>query len=85
MKPDHYGRYYWCVKTDLSDSGEIYLHADQAEISPNGELTLCVPKGDGSHVNMAFAVGHWKAVHAASVFDGAPVAVQHWSGEVVNG
>jgi hypothetical protein len=37
---DQYGRRYWCVKSPLSQDGEIYLHADFVEVSNNGDLQL---------------------------------------------
>ena len=80
--PDHYGALYWCVKTDLSESGEIYLHADRTEIV-DGILLFWRETGDGKpFVNLAIAPGQWRALFAASVMDGHAVAVEHWAGEV---
>jgi hypothetical protein len=28
--PERYGQFYWCVKTTVSDDGEIYLHASSS-------------------------------------------------------
>lgn len=78
-----YGRFYWCVKSDLSPEGEIYLHADRVEFLPSGAVVFhCDQWG---YPNMAFAAGQWTAVYAASVIDGHAVAVEIWKGEVVPG
>jgi hypothetical protein len=50
----------------------------------NGDLTFIRHRKDGTdQINLAVASGKWLAVYAASVWDGAPVAVDHWAGEVV--
>ncbi len=75
-----YGSFYWCVKTPLSASGEIYVHADGVAIT-DGCLVLA---GPGEHgVNMIFGPGQWQACFAASCLDGHAVAVEHWPGEVL--
>jgi hypothetical protein len=78
MSADRYGRSYWCVKTPLSPSGEIDLHADGMSIR-DGCLIFT---GRDSAVNMMFAPGQWQAAFAASCIDGHAVAVEHWPGEV---
>jgi hypothetical protein len=78
MSADRYGRSYWCVKTPLSPSGEIYLHADGLSIR-DGCLIFT---GRDSAVNMMFAPGQWQVAFAASCIDGHAVAVEHWPGEV---
>jgi hypothetical protein len=37
---DHYGRYYWCIKTtsDISSNGEIYVMADDVVVTEAGAL-----------------------------------------------
>jgi hypothetical protein len=83
MGCEKYGQYYWCVKTPLSGSGEIYVHADEARILPDGTLSLNrMDDGVVKYVNLAIAPGQWTALYAASVLDGAAVAVEHWEGEV---
>lgn len=80
--PDHYGDLYWCVKTDLSENGEIYVHADEVELKDG---TLIFWKGRGiqrEFVNLALAPGKWQTFYAASIMDGSAVAVVHWKGEV---
>lgn len=77
-----YGRYYWCVKTALSDDGEIYVFADDVSIE-DGALWLTQRKdGVGDQLVLAFAPGQWTAVFGASCIDGHAVAVEHWAGEV---
>lgn len=83
MGCDQYGQYYWCVKTPLSKSGEIYAHADEARVLPDGTLSLVrLQDGKVKYINLAIAPGQWTAMYAANVLDGSAVAVQHWDGEV---
>lgn len=79
-----YGNLYWCVKTPLSEVGEIYLYGDRMALNEDGSLLFYryTDSGDGEAVNMAFAPGQWKAVYAASAIDGSPVAVTLWEGEM---
>ncbi len=77
-KPEAHGRHYWCVRTDISQSGEVYLLADSVEVR-DGALILI--GSNENRVNMAFAPGHWNAVFAASIIDGSPLAVEHWADE----
>jgi len=80
---ERYGRYYWCIKTPVSKSGEIYVHADEARILPDGTLSLVQTKeGAPASINLALASGKWTAVYGASVIDGSAVAVEYWEGEV---
>jgi len=81
MANDKYGKYYWCVKTHLSESGEIYANADEALVTETGDLVLR-RTGDNEHTTLILAQGEWKACFAASVMDGTPVAVDHWEGEL---
>jgi hypothetical protein len=87
MGPDHYGQYYWCVKTKVSKSREIYVNADHVEFTQSGGVIFWRdqdaddrPRVKG--VNLSLAAGQWTAVFAASAIDGHAVAVQHWEGEV---
>ncbi len=93
MSTDSYGRYYWCVKTSLSEDKEIYLHADFVEINENGDALFIQEKEQKSApgaaierpkriVNLCLASGSWSSLFAASVMDGHAVAVDHWKGEV---
>jgi len=81
-----YGRFYWCVKVEkeLSQDGEIYLMADDVRIDDGDLIFVRQREGGTEQINLAIASGDWKAVYAASVWDGAPVAVDHWGGEVVD-
>jgi hypothetical protein len=80
---EKYGNLYWCVKTKLSKSGEIYVMADEAQVLPDGTLSMNRNKaGAPISINLAIAPGHWTACYAASLLDGAAVAVEHWEGEV---
>lgn len=77
--PSDYGRFYWCVKTELSENGEIYIFAAEVIFTPIGGVNFLGVEG---RVNLALAPGQWSAVYAASCFDGSAVAVEHWKGEV---
>jgi hypothetical protein len=86
---ERYGECYWCIKSQLSESGEIYMHADRVEINSHGDLRM-VSDLDGpgtgnieTVVRLALSAGHWACVFAASVMDGSAVAVDHWKGEIV--
>jgi hypothetical protein len=83
-----YGNLYWCVKTNMSEDGEIYLHADSVHFTSTGDVVFSkapnTGKGNAQPTPMlALASGHWTALYAASVIDGHAVAVEHWKGEVV--
>ncbi len=81
--PSDYGRYYWCVKSELSKDGDIFVMADEARVTPSGGV-LFVSKSDGEDaekIRLAIAAGQWSAVYAASCLDGSAVAVEHWKGE----
>lgn len=75
-----YGRYYWCIKTDLSTDGEIYVHADRMRLDQGAMIF----ESDGDQVRLILAPGTWKAAFAASVIDGHAVAVEHWKGEIAD-
>jgi hypothetical protein len=77
--PEKYGDYYWCVKSDLSKDGEIYIHADNVIINDNGDLILSNKSG---RINFSVAKGSWTACFAASAIDGCAVAAERWEGEV---
>ena len=79
----NYGNLYWCIKTDLSnETGEIYAFADKVLMDPTGCLVLLHRGDGGEYPTLVFASGEWHAFYAASQFDGAPVAVEHWKGKV---
>jgi hypothetical protein len=84
--PSDYGSFYFCVKTDLSENGEIYVMADEVQFIPSGGVLFIGRHCDGDEkddrTNLALAPGHWTAVYAASCFDGHAVAVEHWKGEI---
>ena|ERR1700685_1929540 len=77
-----YGRFYWCVKTDLSDDGEIYVYADEVRHLPTGGLVFVSLRDEREQTNLALANGQWTAVFAAGCWDGHAVAVEHWKGEI---
>lgn len=81
MAAQQYGKFYWGVKTGQSPDGEIYLHADKAEVV-DGCLVFTRDRGHGDELLLALAPGQWFAVFAASTIDGHPVAAAHWAGEV---
>ena len=78
------GDYYWCIKTELSDNGEIYAYADEIEVK-EGALILVhyYDKTHKWHPNLVIPAGQWSCIFAASHIDGAAVAVEHWKGEVI--
>ena len=79
------GDRYWCVKTDLSESGEIYFYADEIEVNSNGDMIGWVKPEEGNDwQGIAIASGNWSVFFAADCFDGHAVEVGHWKGEVVN-
>ena len=87
MSTEQYGNLYWCVKVpkSISSSKEIYLHASKAEVTPAGDLIFWSSTNENRpepFQNLALAHGSWTAFFAASVMDGAAVAVEHWEGEV---
>ena len=78
-----FGQYYWCIKTELSQNGEIYAYADKVELK-EGALIL-THYYDQDHTmkpNLIIPAGKWSCLYAASCIDGAAVAVEHWKGEV---
>lgn len=87
---EKYGRYYWCAKVteDVCPERDIYVHADTCKILTNGELVfyghLNNEVEEDRIINLAIAPGKWYAIYAASVIDGAAVAVEHWKGEVIS-
>ncbi len=78
MGAERFGVYYFCVKTTLSESGEIYVHADSVSIAQGALVFL----GHQDIPVLVIALGDWSACFAASVLDGSAVAVPHWKGEV---
>jgi hypothetical protein len=85
-----YGQYYWCIKSRLSPDGETYVMADRIEVTTAGVLIAwggCRPeKGETpqeQQVMLSLAPQQWSACFAASLIDGAAVAVEHWKDEVV--
>lgn len=77
MSPHDYGEKYWCVKTPLALNDDIYVHANDAFVLDNGALVLI---GRDDVPVLTIAAGEWRACYAASVLDGAAVAVVHWKG-----
>jgi hypothetical protein len=83
VSTERYGQYYWCVKTQLSDDGDVYVHADRVTIDAGVVTFWHEEDGCPNRINLAVAPGQWTAVYAASVLDGHAVAVDHWKGEVI--
>jgi hypothetical protein len=46
-----YGSFYWCIKTKLSKSSEIYAMADRADVRPDGTLVLLQFKEGGAAIH----------------------------------
>ncbi|WP_405860164.1 hypothetical protein OG407_20980 [Streptomyces sp. NBC_01515] len=71
-----YGQFYWRI--DLTSGEVVHAHADEVEILTSGALVLRKADEEAPLVLLAFAVGEWKNVQAASVMDGHAVCVDHW-------
>jgi hypothetical protein len=71
-----YGKFFWHIGLPGKSGAEILLWSNRAEIGSGGTLLMYDPEGC---LNLALAPGEWKHVYTASVFDGHPVAVEHWS------
>jgi hypothetical protein len=83
-----HGRLYWCIRTDLSASGEIHVAADRVEVTACGALIAWgsdqIHRGSvaaEASVNLVCAPGRWSAAYVASPVDGGGVAIQNWPGE----
>jgi len=90
MTEKTYGDRYWCIYA--AGNKWIYVHADSLNIGAAGELILMYnaqetagpvpPLPQAPHTftvsrpSAVFAPGTWKAIFAASVFDGDPVAIE---------
>lgn len=74
-------RNYWCIKTDLSDDGEIFVSADQLDVTSCGAL-IASRNQARTNVILILAPGTWSAAYVASTADGSAVAIEHWEGEV---
>lgn len=74
-----YGQYYFCVRH--ADTTDIFVMADEVEVTAAGALLLKRRKEDSISINLALAAGAWTHVYAASLIDGAPVAVEDWESE----
>jgi len=75
-----HGRNYWCIKTDLSSDGEIFVIADQLNVTSAGALVASTSQAQA--IGLILAPGTWTAAYAASSVDGSPVAIEHWEGEI---
>lgn len=87
-----WGGKYWCIKSAESEDGEIYVMADRLQVTEAGALiawgahrtkSSAAPTPETQMPVLILAAGRWTAVFAASVIDGAAVAVEIWKGEVV--
>lgn len=57
--------------------------AHEARVLPDGSLSLVQMRaGEPPRVNLVIAPGYWITCYAASMVNGAPVAVEKWKGEV---
>jgi hypothetical protein len=75
------GRNYWCIKTGLSEDGEILVTADQLDVTSGGAL-IASQSQPRTRITLILAPGTWSAAYAASTDDGSAVAIEHWEGEV---
>ena len=76
---EKYGKCYWCIGSPDAPDGEIYAYADRIEVGHSGELMLIRQ----TEPNLILAPGRWRFCYAASVLDGSAVAVEHWTGQIV--
>jgi hypothetical protein len=72
---------YWCIKTDLSSDGEIFVIADHLDVTSAGAL-IASRSSANQTCSLILAPGTWTAVYAASTHDGSPIAIEHWEGEI---
>lgn len=80
--PEKYGQFYWGVKVTqgISEDGEIYVHADEVQVLPNGAAVF-VGSGHDAHPpqqNLILAPGSWLVIFAASIEEGSAIAVEKW-------
>jgi len=81
MGTEQYGSRYWGV--GLPDGKIVNLMADWIVVTDAGALVAIREAEDGQrHVNAAFAPERWTHCWAAALFDGEPIAVEHWEGVV---
>jgi hypothetical protein len=87
MEPsaEDYGQHCWCIKTKLSQDGEILAYADEARVLPDGTLVLLRVRDSVHEINLSIAAGHWQAVYAAHLRDRSPFAIKQWAGQVDGG
>ena len=87
MEPsaEDYGQFCWCIKTKLSQDGDIFAHADEARIQPDGTLVLLRIRDTLHEINLSIAAGHWQAVYAVHPRDRSPFAIKQWAGQVDGG
>lgn len=70
---------YWGIKVkkELSDTGEIFLHAETFNVE-NGDLLFV---NEDLQIIFSISKGNWLCVFAASCLDGHAVGVEHWNKE----
>ena len=83
-KPYTEGRLYWLIQLD--DGRAVTIHADEAVVGHDGSLSMVsthrlagedyVPRPHPLTL-LVLPAGRWDMVHAASVFDGSPIGVDH--------
>ena len=77
-RSEKFGDITWCIKTPVSESGEIHVAADVVE-TPGGALVLSKREADGTtSPNFIVGPGQWTVCYPMSDFDGGPAAVEHW-------
>ncbi len=79
------GNFYWGLKVPahVSPDKEIFLHADMVNISNNSLIFMNKVEKGAMQVVLSLSEGNWNAVYAASVFDGKPIACEHWKGTLL--
>lgn len=86
MGAEQYGRFYWCIWVPkwISGSGSFMVHADEMVIEADGTLVAYRIKDGRRMPNISIAGGYWTLFFAASIFDGGPVAAEHWEPAVLS-
>lgn len=83
---------YYCVKSDLNEFGDIYLHADEVDIEDSilvfYQNSKEIDSFDGETFEydkrikiMAFPLGKWDCFYLANPNDNTPEFVERWDSE----
>jgi hypothetical protein len=62
-----HGRNYWCIKTDLSSDGEIFIIADQLNVTSAGALIASTSQAQAMGLILALVRGRRPMLPRASM------------------